>query len=77
MLSLHFTLLFLFFAATSSICQHSRIHTQCLWENDDISLTVNHKNLSVDENLATEKNVSGYACKGNEHNWVNKSSNEN
>ena len=73
MLSLHLVLLFLLFATTPSIFQHSRIHIQCLWENDDISLTVDHKIHSVDEKLATEKNVSGYACKGNEPNRVNKS----
>jgi hypothetical protein len=56
MLSLHLVLLFLFFATTPSIFQHSRIHIQCLWENDDISLTVDHKIHSVDEKLATEKN---------------------
>lgn len=49
--------------------QHSRFHTQGWRENGDISLILSKSdpsNPSVDEIIATEKYITGYACKGNE-----------
>ena len=51
------------------LVQHSRFHTQAWRANGDISLILSKsdpKNPSVNEIIATEKYVSGYACKGNE-----------
>ncbi|XP_053372848.1 uncharacterized protein LOC128546392 [Mercenaria mercenaria] len=52
-----------------ALVQNSRYHTQVWWANGDISFILsksNPENLSVDEILATEKYITGYACKGNE-----------
>ena len=49
------------------LVQHSRFHTQGWRANGDVSLIVsktNPESTSVDD-IATEKYVSGYACKGN------------
>ena len=51
------------------LVQHSQFHTQGWRANGDISLILSRSspdNPSVDEIIATEKYVSGYACKGNE-----------
>jgi len=51
------------------LVQHSRFHTQGWRANGDISLIVSKsdpENPSVEEILAVEKYVSGYACKGNQ-----------
>lgn len=51
------------------LVQHSRFHTQGLRANGDISLILSKSdpsNPSVDEIIATEKYITGYACKGNE-----------
>lgn len=51
------------------LVQHSRFHTQGWRANGDISLILSKSdpsNPSVDEIIATEKYVTGYACKGNE-----------
>ena len=51
------------------LVQHSRFHTQGWRANGDISLILSRSSPddpSVDEIIATEKYVSGYACKGNE-----------
>ena len=52
-----------------NLVQHSRYHTQAWRANGDISIILSKsdpENPSVEEILATEKYVSGYACKGNE-----------
>ena len=49
--------------------QHSRFHTQGWRANGDISLILSQSapdNPSVDEIIATEKYITGYACKGNQ-----------
>jgi signal recognition particle subunit SEC65 len=51
------------------LVQHSRFHTQGWRANGDISLILSKsdpKNPSVDEIMATEKYITGYACKGNQ-----------
>ena len=51
------------------LVQHSKFHTQAWRANGDISLILsksNPENPSVNEILATEKYVTGYACKGNQ-----------
>ena len=51
------------------LVQHSQFHTQGWRANGDISLILSRSSPddpSVDEIMATEKYVSGYACKGNE-----------
>jgi hypothetical protein len=51
------------------LVQHSRYHTQGWRDNGDISVILfknDPNNPSVDEILATEKYVTGYACKGNQ-----------
>ena len=51
------------------LVQHSRFHTQGWRANGDISLILsksNPDNPSVDEILACEKYITGYACKGGE-----------
>ena len=51
----------------SMLVQHSRFHTQAWRVNGDISLILsksNPDNPSVNEILATEKYITGYACKG-------------
>jgi hypothetical protein len=51
------------------LVQHSRFHTQGWRANGDVSLILSKSdpdNPSVDEILAVEKYVSGYACKGNQ-----------
>ena len=51
------------------LVQHSRYHTQAWRANGDISVIIsksNPDNPSVNEILATEKYITGYACKGNE-----------
>ena len=51
----------------SMLVQHSRFHTQGWRANGDISLILsksNPDNPSVDEILACEKYITGYACKG-------------
>ena len=51
------------------LVQHSRFHTQGRRANGDASLILSKSdpdNPSVDEILAVEKYVSGYACKGNQ-----------
>lgn len=51
------------------LVQHSRFHTQGWRANGDISLILSKSdpsNPSVDEIIATEKYITGYACKGNE-----------
>ena len=51
------------------LVQHSRYHTQGWRANGDISVILSKSdpnNPSVDEILATEKYVTGYACKGNQ-----------
>ena len=51
------------------LVQHSKYHTQGWRANGDISLILSRSNPddpSVDEIMATEKYVTGYACKGNE-----------
>ena len=48
--------------------QHSRFHTQVWRANGDVSLIVSKshpESPSVEDIIATEKYVSGYACKGN------------
>ena len=52
-----------------ALVQHSRFHTQGWRANGDISIILsksNPDNPSVNEIIASEKYVSGYACKGNE-----------
>ena len=49
--------------------QHSRVHTQGWRDNGDISLILSKSspdNPSIAEIIATEKYVTGYACKGNQ-----------
>lgn len=49
--------------------QHSKYYTQGWRANGDISLILsksNPENPSVEEIMATEKYITGYACKGNE-----------
>ena len=51
------------------LVQHSKFHTQGWRANGDISLILSKSdpsNSSVDDILATEKYITGYACKGNE-----------
>jgi hypothetical protein len=51
------------------LVQHSRFHTQGWRANGDISLILSKsppENPSVNGIIATEKYVSGYACKGNQ-----------
>ena len=51
------------------LVQHSRIHTQAWRANGDISLILSKSgtdNPSVDDIMATEKYITGYACKGNQ-----------
>jgi hypothetical protein len=51
------------------LVQHSRYHTQGWRANGDISLILSKsspENPSVEEIIATEKYITGYACKGNE-----------
>ena len=51
------------------LVQHSSYHTQAWRANCDISLILSKsgaENPSVDEMIAVERYVSGYACKGNE-----------
>jgi hypothetical protein len=52
-----------------SLVQHSQYHTQAWRANGDISLILSKngpENPSVDEIIAVEKYITGYACKGNE-----------
>ncbi|CAG2201789.1 unnamed protein product [Mytilus edulis] len=50
-----------------NLVQHSQIHTQALRANGDISLILRvGLKIPVNEIIAVEKYVSGYACKGNE-----------
>ena len=52
-----------------TLVQNSRYHTQGWRANGDISLILSKsdpKNPSVNEILATEKYITGYACKGNQ-----------
>lgn len=52
-----------------TIVQHSQFHTHGWRANGDISIIIsksNPENPSVDEIIATERYVSGYACKGNQ-----------
>ncbi|XP_064619450.1 uncharacterized protein LOC135482899 [Lineus longissimus] len=52
-----------------SMVQHSRLHIQAWRANGDLSIIVSEsqpENPSINEIIATEKYVSGYACKGNE-----------
>ena len=49
--------------------QHSRVHTQAWRANGDISIILSKSgtdNPSVDDIMATEKYITGYACKGNQ-----------
>ena len=51
------------------LVQNSRLHTQGWRANGDISIIVSKSdpaNPSIDEILAVEKYVTGYACKGNQ-----------
>lgn len=51
------------------LVQHSKFHTQGWRANGDISLILSKggsANPSVDDIIATEKYITGYACKGNE-----------
>ena len=51
------------------LVQHSKYYTQVWRANGDISLILSKSspdNPSVDEIMATEKYITGYACKGNE-----------
>ena len=51
------------------LVQHSQFHTQAWRANGDISIIISKsepKNPSVDEIIACEKYISGYACKGNQ-----------
>ena len=51
------------------LVQHSRFHTQGWRANGDISVILSKSdpnNPSVNEIMATEKYISGYACKGNQ-----------
>ena len=51
-----------------TLVQHSQYHTQGWRANGDISIIVSKsdpKNPSVDELMACEKYITGYACKGN------------
>ena len=51
------------------LVQHSQYHTQGWRANGDISLILSKggpDNPSVDDIIATERYVSGYACKGSE-----------
>ena len=51
------------------LVQHSQFHTQAWRANGDISLIISKsdpENPSVDDIIATEKYITGYACKGNE-----------
>ena len=51
------------------LVQHSKYYTQGWRANGDISLILSKSspdNPSVDEIMATEKYITGYACKGNE-----------
>ena len=54
-----------------TLVQHSQYHTQGWRANGgDISVTPSKRypaNPSVNEIIAAERYVSGYACKGNEH----------
>ena len=52
-----------------NLVQHSQVHTQGWRANGDVSIILSQShpsNPSVSEIVATEKYVSGYACKGNE-----------
>ncbi|KAK3104656.1 hypothetical protein FSP39_007268 [Pinctada imbricata] len=52
-----------------ALVQHSKFHTQGWRANGDISLILSKsdpENPSVNEILATEKYITGYACKGNQ-----------
>ncbi len=51
------------------LVQHSQYHTQGWRANGDVSLILsksNPANPSVKEIMATEKHITGYACKGNQ-----------
>ena len=51
------------------LVQHSKWHTQAWRANGDISLILSKsgiENPSVDDIIATEKYITGYACKGNQ-----------
>lgn len=51
------------------LVQHSKYHTQGQRANGDISLILSKndpENPSLNETLATEKYIIGYACKGNQ-----------
>ena len=51
------------------LVQHSKLHTQGWRANGDISLILSKsgtENPSVDDIMATEKYITGYACKGNQ-----------
>ena len=51
------------------LVQHSRYHTQGWRANGDISIILSKngpQNPSIDEIIATENYITGYACKGNE-----------
>jgi hypothetical protein len=51
------------------LVQHSQFHTQAWRANGDISLIISKsgpENPSVDDIIATEKYITGYACKDNE-----------
>ena len=51
------------------LVQHSQFHTQGWRANGDISIILSKsdpKNPSVNEIIATEKYITGYACKGNQ-----------
>jgi hypothetical protein len=52
-----------------ALVQHSKYHTQAWRANGDISIILSNsppENPSVQDIMATQKYVSGYACKGNE-----------
>ena len=52
-----------------NLVQHSRLHTQGWRANGDMSLILSKsgtENPSVDDIMATEKYITGYACKGNQ-----------
>ena len=52
-----------------TLVQHSQVHTQAWRANGDLSLILSKsgtENQSVDHIMATEKYITGYACKGNQ-----------
>ena len=52
-----------------NLVQYSRLHTQGWRANGDMSLILSKRgteNPSVDDSMATERYITGYACKGNQ-----------